>query len=452
MSRNLDHAYDEFLKRQPKKIIKAIPRYLEALGESNFRYGRFAIPTFYKPHILTPRQFHILKRVASTMAKVINTATRLYFEEGHLSHIFRVSPEAADLIRIDPGYSQSVVLSRFDALLQGESLKLIELNCDSPAGAAYTDLAEEALLKDPSLSEFVEEFQLVRSERMDQLLNALLATYEEFGGYENPHIAIVDWRSVRTKTEFASLQKHFEERGYRTSIADPRELKYKGGKLYHKNLRINLVYRRLLFDDMLDRLDEMEDLVRAYRERAICMVNPLRSRLASTKDLLSIMTNPEYDHFFTENENRIKREHILWTRRLADADDFYGRKKIYIIDFLKDEKENLVLKPSRSFGGHGVTIGRETRDEDWNAAIDSALKEDWVIQDFADIPIMTVPVIVNDTLDFAYKKYNYNALVFGGRFAGGFVRLSDESVINVARGGGLIPSTVTEMIPDRPGD
>ena len=446
---NYDHAYDEYLKAHEPEIVKAIPRYLEGLEKKHFRYGRFQIPTFYKPHLITSKQVHYLKRISSTISQIVQTAIRLYFEEGHLSYVFRLSPEAAELIKIDPGYSSSVVFSRYDALMEGESVKIVELNCDSPAGAVYTDQVEEALLAEEPLKEFIHQHQLAATERARSILDSLLGAYEEFGGYETPNIAIIDWRKARTLQEFEYLKAYFESRGYKTTIADPRDLKYKGGKLYHKNMWVRLVFRRAIFDELLDRLDECEDLIKAYRDHAICMVNPLRSRLASTKALLSILTNPEYDHFFTENENKIKRECIPWTRRLVDAEDFYGGKKIYLIDFLKDEKETLVLKPSSGYGGKDVKIGKETHDDDWNATIDKALKGDWVVQEYVNIPILTVPVVINNKLDFEYKKYNFNILVYGGKYVGGFSRLSDESVINVARGGGLIPSLVSENIPDR---
>jgi len=449
MTKNLDHAFDQYLKSHEPEIIKAIPRFNERLEKTKFRYGRFTIPTFYKPLFLTPKQVALLKRVSSTVSRILNTATRLYFEEGHLSYIYKINPEAAELIKIDPGYSQSVVLSRFDALLEGESLKLVELNCDAPAGAAYGDHVENIFLSEESIQDFVREQQLVKSERIQCLLQALLEAYEEFGGFETPNIAIVDWRSARTTAEFEFIKDFFESKGYATTIADPRELKFRGGKLYHKNMRINIVYRRALFEELLDRLDEVQDLIKAYRERAICMVNSLRSRIASTKAMLSILTNPEYDHFFTDSENRIKYDHLPWTRRLADAESFYGNNKIYLIDFLKDEKETLILKPSTGYGGRDVHIGAETPDAQWNAVIDKALKSDWVMQKYVNIPIITVPEIVNDKLDFAYKKYNFNLLVFGGRYAGGFARLSSESVINVARGGGLVTALETDAPPER---
>lgn len=452
MFKNLDHEFDEYLKARQSTVVSAIQKFPENLQKTCFRYGRFTIPTFYKAYFLTPKQEHLLKRVSSTMAQIINNAARLYFEEGHLSHVYRMTPEAAELIKIDPGYSQPVVFARFDALLEGESLKLIEFNTDSPAGTAYTDQLEEVLFSEPVLQDFFKENELVQHSRVQNILNALLTTYEEFGGFETPQIAIIDWKNVRTAPEYEYLKAFFESKGYKTTIADPRELKYKGGKLYHKSFRVHLIYRRVIFDELLERLDEVEDMIKAYKERAVCMVNPLRSRLASSKAILSILTNPEYEHFFTENENKMKRDHIPWTRRLMDAEGFYGGKKMYLIDFLKDEKDTLVLKPSSAFGGRDVTIGRETPDSVWNEVIDKALKGDWVVQEYINIPIMSVPEIVNQKLDFGYKKYNFNMLVSGGKYAGSFVRLSSESMINVAKGGGLIPAIAPEHIPERFGN
>jgi hypothetical protein len=449
VTKNLDFAYDEHLKANTDTIVPAIPRFLERLEQTFFKFGRFMIPTFYKPYILTPKQEHLMKRVSSLLSQVINTAIRLYFEEAHLSHVYHISPEAAELMKIDPGFSQSVVFSRFDALLEGESLKIVEFNCDAPAGTAYTDQVEEVLLSEAPLQPFFEQNHLRTTHRAQNILNSLLAAYEEFGGLEAPQIAIMDWRHVRTRAELEYMKAFFESKGYKAVIADPRELKYKGGKLYHKNFKVDIIYRRAIFDEIVERLDEVEDLIKAYRDRAVCMVNPLRSRLASTKALLSILTNPEYDHFFTESENKAKREHIPWTRRLTDAEDFYGRKKIYLIDFLKDEKETLVLKPSSGVGGKDVTIGRETPDSDWNAVMDKALKGDWVVQEYVNVPIMTVPVIINNKLDFAYKKYNLSMMVCGGKYTGAFVRVSDESMINVAKGGGLITTLAAEPIPER---
>ncbi len=453
MTANIDYAYDQYLKAHEAQAVPAILRFKEKLKGPAFSYGRFPVPAFYKAYFVSSKQQRLLKRVSSSFSEIINKTARLYFEEAQTRSHFRLSPEAEELIKIDPGYSRHVVFSRFDALMEGESLKLLEFNCDTPAGASYTDQLEAAFLSEELVWPFAGEHHLAASERVQSILSTLLSVYEEFGGYETPQIAIVDWRHAKTTAEFEHMKSHFESKGYKTTIADPRELQYKGGKLYHKGFRVHLIYRCVAFDELVERLDEVQDLLRAYKDKAVCMVNPLRSRLASSKSIFSLLTTPEFDRFFTENENEIKRQHLPWTRCLSAAEDFYGHRKVFLIDFLKDEKETVVLKPfGSSRGARNVHIGRETPDGDWNAVVDKALKEEeWVIQEYVSVPAMTVPEVVNQKLDFIYKKYNFNLLVFGGKYAGGFVRLSDESVINVATGGGLMPALWSDVVPDHLG-
>lgn len=449
MSKNLDFAYDEYLKSREEEAVQAIAGFNKQLERESLRYARFAIPSYYKPHLVSPEQEHLLKRAAAALTSALNIAIHLFFEERHFTHLVRMPQPIRDLIKIDPGYSQSIVFARYDALLEGMSLKVLEFNSDTEAGAGYADQLEEMLLTDPLLEDFFKENLIKTTDRVQSILDTLLAVYEEFGGLETPKIALVDWKNVRTIRELEYLKQRFESKGYKTTIADPRELKFKGGKLYHKDFRVDILYRRVALDELIERADEVQEMIRAYEKRAVCMVNPLRARLASTKALLSILTNPEYDHFFTENENQIKRECLPWTRRTEDAKAFYGGKTVYLLDFLKDEKETVVLKPSVTYGGKGVMIGRETRDQDWNEAIDKAIKGDWVVQEFVNVPILTVPRVVNRKLDFDYKKYNFNMLVFGGKYVGGFARLSQETVVNVARNGGFVPSIAGEIEPER---
>ncbi len=443
-TRNIDYAYEQYLLSNEKKTIEAIHQFEDKLHHSYIKYGRFTIPTFFKPHFLTAKQARLIHSVCDHLARMVDRIGDLYLHDPTLKDGFSMSPEAEELVRIDPGYSRTVALARFDCFVEGESIRFIELNCDSPAGMGYTDTLEQLLFETDELKDFFESAHMQREIRAQKLLDALLGVYEEFGGFETPQIAIVDWKTVRTRPEFDILKLFFEGKGYKTTIADPRELRYKSGKLYHGNFRIDLLYRRAIFNELLEKLRDVNDMMRAYKDRAVCMVNPLRSRLASSKALLSILTNPGYDHLFSATENEIKRQHIPWTRRVLDAERFYGGKKAYLIDFLKDEKDTLVLKPAEGYGGKDVTIGSETRDEEWNHTIDKALKSSWVVQEFVNPPFMTVPTIINHKLEFTAKKMNTGCFVFNGVYAGSLSRLSDESVVNVSRGGGLVPAIVCE--------
>jgi uncharacterized circularly permuted ATP-grasp superfamily protein len=443
-TRNIEHAYDQYLVTHERLAVEAIRRFEDQLHHSFVKFGRFTIPTFFKPHFLTSKQARLIHTVCDNLVRSMDRVADLYLRDSSLKEVFALTPEAEELIRIDPGYSRTAAITRLDCFIEGESVKFIELNSDSPAGMGYADSLEQLLLESPDLREFFETVHVQREIRTQKLLDGLLNVYEQFGGFETPQIAIVDWKTVRTRPEFDAVKMFFEEKGYRTTIADPRELRFKSGKLYHGNFRIDLLYRRVIFNELLEKLRDVGDFIKAYKERAVCVVNSLRSRLASSKAILSIFTNPGYDHLFSEKENVIKREHIPWTRRMADAEKFYGGKKIYLIDFLKDEKESLVLKPAESYGGKDVTIGRETRDEEWNFTIDKAIKSNWVVQEFVSPPIMTVPAVMNHKIEMTAKKVNTGCFVFDGVYSGSFSRLSDETVINVSRGGGLVPAIVCE--------
>jgi len=331
-----------------------------------------------------------------------------------------------------------------DGFLEGESLKLVEFNTDSPAGAAYAERIGELIIAQKELTPFFEMYHLKWEQRIKRILDSLLRCYEEFGGSERPQIAIVDWRTVRTRPEFEIIKNVFEEKGYKTVIADPRDLRYRGGKLYYEHFKIDLVYRRAIFNELMAKADEVEDFLKAYKDRAVCVVNPFRSKIAGTKAILSILSNPAYERFFTDKENEFKRELIPWTRQLMDAERFYGDKKVFLIDFLKDEKDFLILKPQDSYDAKDVFVGRETPEEDWNSALDKALKENWVFQEFVNVPIMSVPEAVSNKLDFVYKKVSIGLYTSDGKYAGAMSRLCDDVIISVAHGAGLIPCVVAE--------
>jgi len=444
VSVNLDHAYDEYLASHPKEAIRALGNFESALHGSLVKFGRSVLPTYFKPHFLSEKQERLLKNAAEMTIKIINRVIELYNKEPYLRSHFEIDPEAEEWLLLDPGYKQSVVFTRIDGFLEGESLKLVEFNTDSPAGAAYADKIGDLILEQKDLKPLFDQYQLKHEARVEKILAALLSCYGEFGGSERPQIAIVDWRTVKTRPEFEMIKNFFEEKGYKTVIADPRDLRYRGGKLYHEHFRVDLVYRRVIFNELMDKIDEVQDLLKAYKEKAVCVVNPLCSKLAGTKAILSFLTNPGYDKFFTEKENQFKTEYLPWTRQLTDSERFYGNKKIFLIDFLKDEKDFLVLKPRDSYDAKDVFVGRETPEEEWNRVLDKALKENWVFQEFVNVPIMSVPETVNNKLDFVYKKVSIGLYTCGPKYAGAMSRLCDDTIISVAHGGALIPCMVVE--------
>jgi uncharacterized circularly permuted ATP-grasp superfamily protein len=112
-------------------------------------------------------------------------------------------------------------------------------------------------------------------------------------------------------------------------------------------------------------------------------------------------------------------------------------------------KELLVLKPSNKYGGKDVHIGKETTQPVWENLIQNHLGDhSWVVQDYVDIPTDMYPEIT-DRIQFKPKYVNINPYAIHGSYCGTITRVSDNQVINVSAGGGLVPTlTVEKLEPD----
>src|SRR5206468_2755099 len=100
----------------------------------------------------------------------------------------------------------------------------------SPAGLGYSEALAELFRTLPVMRRFEERYEARSFPLMATMLDALLASYREWGGKATmPRIAIVDWREVPTWSEFEILQERFERRGIPTLVCDPKDLELKGG-------------------------------------------------------------------------------------------------------------------------------------------------------------------------------------------------------------------------------
>ena len=124
---------------------------------------------------------------------------------------------------------------------------------------------------------------------------------------------------------------------------------------------------------------------------------------------------------------------------VIDLDGSFDGKPVNLLDFLRENRAGMVLKPVGLFGGKNVAIGHEMSDREWQEALETAVKERYVAQEYIPIPEISLPVYDQNGLRFENKKVNINFFAFNGVYAGGMARVSDSSIINISAGGGLIP-------------
>jgi uncharacterized circularly permuted ATP-grasp superfamily protein len=277
-----------------------------------------------------------------------------------------------------------------------------------------------------------------------RLLQALLSAYRESGGEEeHPHIAIVDWQGVSTESEFHVLQKYFTAEGSETTIADPRKLSYTNGWLTSGDFRIDIVYKRVVIHEFLDRCDENHPLARAYADGRVCMANSFRTKVAHKKTVFAILSDPQFEQFFTPTEIQAFRRHIPWTRRVGKFQTTFEEAEHDLIDLIRGERRRFVLKPNDDYGGHGVFLGWEMADDDWASAIAIALERPYVVQERAPLKKIPMPAFANG-LRLEEMFVDFNPFLFNNEVEGALIRLSSSALLNVTSGGGQTALLVLE--------
>ena len=427
------------------------PRFTTAFAESmrakRLTFGQRVHCPFLRPFFLSTQDEARIRTAAETIAAIGERVIRAALESDDLYEQLGVTEQEDALIDIDPGYQTASTASRLDAFLLPDALHFAEYNAESPAAIGYTQRLCELFDSTVMMGRFRERRQVRHYKVIEALLGALIASYREWGGTaEPPTIAIVDWRDVPTWTEFELLRDAFQAAGVPTVVCDPRELLFGGGSLSAEGTRIDLVYRRVLVNDIVARPAECQALVDACAARAVCMANTFRCKLAHKKAFFAVLTDPANASLFSRNELEMIHAHVPWTRVLDDAEAQKGDWRGDLLELVHLSRERLVLKPNDEYGGKGVILGWEATDGEWSEKVESALADPygtWVVQERIPVRRETFPqfdasgrVSMNDMLvDFA-------PYLFRGQVGGYLTRLSASGLANVTSGGGQVPAFV----------
>jgi uncharacterized circularly permuted ATP-grasp superfamily protein len=425
----------------------ACMRFAGSLREKKLTFGDRLHCPFLRPFLLTDRDERRIRAAAETIASAgERVAEAAMTSPGLLNELGMTEPEIR-LATIDPGYATASTASRLDAFLLPDSLHFAEYNAESPAGLGYTQRLAELFDQHPTTARFRERYTIRYHHTIVAMLSALLASYAEWGGRASPPtVAIVDWREVPTWTEFEILRDAFVAAGVPTIVHDPRDLVFDGRTLTAGGQKIDLVYRRVLINDILDRADECRALVDAYSARAVCVANTFRCKLAHKKAFFAVLTDSRYDGLFSADQLAAIRAHIPWTRILADTATERRGRRGGLLRIAREAREQLVLKPNDEYGGTGVVLGWEASESAWDDALKSALAEPtgtWVVQERIPVRREIFPQFDGEgTVTFRDMLVDMAPYLFRGRMGGYLTRLSATGLANVTSGGGQVPAFV----------
>jgi len=192
------------------------------------------------------------------------------------------------------------------------------------------------------------------------------------------------------------------------------------------------------------RAAECKALVDAVAANAVCMANHFRCKIPHVKAFFAVLTDERNDALFSFGERELIRKHVPWTRVVADVRTAHHGEPVELLALLRNERENLVLKPSDEYGGSGVTLGWESSEATWDETIEKAMTASegcWIVQERIPIRREVFPWIQpGGEVEFRDMLVDFAPYLFRGKVSGFLTRLSATGLANVTSGGGQIPA------------
>jgi hypothetical protein len=333
----------------------------------------------------------------------------------------------------------------FTSPMWKDSLKFVEPNMSGIGGLHLVPTCE-GIVADvvvPVLQAYDPQLRLELGQDIRELLIQEVQDHLEVLGRKAQNVCFVEPKYAGSgPDEQQALAEYYHQRyGLKIMHADPAELTLRDGEVYYEGDVVDLAYRDYAVSDLVTLQQQgvsVEPMRTLFRQNR--MISSIAAEL-DQKSCWEILTDPQFTQkYFTTDERQVFRRHILWTRILSD------RKTVLpdgqtgdLLSYVRRERESMVLKPNRAYGGEGVVIGPSQSQADWDAALARSLEDDarWVVQQLASIPLSEFPVLDPDGkvhLEPFYTVMGFAPSKYGLAILG---RASQRQVVNVAQRGGM---------------
>lgn len=430
--------FAELLSHAPQQAWDEIEAIRQNLVSERILFGDKPIPLILAPVVLSRARWRHLRQQMADLNRLLTRLEPLMHQSRWLDWLgFR--PAEQEWIQLPQQLRSGLSISRVDGFLSENphtphDYKVVELNIDSPGGGAFLDVGSRVVQDSELWQAFAQRAPgrtIPFSESLFDHLETVWASHLEdhpqiSSASGKPRIAIVDWITVSTHREFELLAEGLRLRGFDTLVADPRELQFSSGRLRdYDGKPIDLVYRRVLVEDMLRDPGGSRALVEACRHQAVCMVNSFASKPLTVKSLLALFHDPEGRELLQESERRLVDDLIPVTLRLTPEN----------IELVRRDKDNFVLKPADGWGAQGLYLGWRCRRDEWDAHLKrSQAIGGYVAQERVDIPSRSLPTWTGQQWESFPYMFDLSPYGLAEHAVSPLVRLSPSEVLNVKQG------------------
>ena len=428
----------DLLQESPHEAHEEFEQIGRHLVEERLLFGDKPLPLIFPPFVLSRARWDNLCQSLDELNQILADLEPKLLEKRWLDWLGFV-PEEQEWIRFADQLRPGQTISRIDGFL-GEDpsnagdYQIVELNIDSPGGGAFLDASSDIVVA----SQMWKKFQKLAPGRIIGFRQALFDHLERVWNYflqdnpemsaptGKPRIAIVDWVTVSTHREFELLAEGLRELGYDTLVADPRELSFSLGRLRcYDGKPIDMVYRRVLVEDMLRDPAGSRAIIEAVQQKAVCLVNNFASKPLTVKSLLALFHDPLAEELLDTQQLRTIRKLIPLTLKLEEKN----------VKQVVEEQERFVLKPADGWGAQGLYLGWRCTKEEWSEHVRRSLAlGGYVAQERVAIPKRSLPTWTGQQWECFSYLFDISPYGLAEKSVSPLVRLSPSEVLNVKRG------------------
>ncbi|QTL98376.1 hypothetical protein GM661_10530 [Iocasia frigidifontis] len=439
---NLIDEYLRVVKGDIENYYKDYQFLKERVKNSTAIYKGEPVDFLYQPLFFTKEEVRGFENLLMILNRIIKKVINEYRNSAKFRSYFAFPELMEELLLVEPGYGVDIPMGRFDIFYQPDaSVKFCELNTDGASAMNEVRVLQKVMLDAKALNIIKKNYQLTGFELFYSWLDTIIKNYRIFAEGKNkkdrPNIAIMDFDGEGTIYEFKEFQKRFIQAGYQTVICDPRDFNYTNGKLYYKNIEIDLIYRRATTGRLIEESKSITDFIKAYKDGAVCVVGGLVSQIIHNKLFFAILHDKKKVDFLTEQEYDFIKRYIPYTAVIADANS-------KVMDSLLDNKNKYILKPFDRFAGKGVYAGRDFSNFKWQDIVARVRSRDYLLQEFVEIPGREM--ISEKEGKLLIERYGYllGLFSYNGLLQGLYTRVGRKNIIAAAGESFTIPNYIIE--------
>jgi len=276
---------------------------------------------------------------------------------------------------------------------------------------------------------------------VDGLVDILLEAHRSLSGSNSGAIAVVaEEETLDDVTENINLAKRLDAiDGISGMLSAPNEIELINGRVCLRGQPVSVIFMDFNTDVLmaLHRKHGLSPLLQAVKEHRV--INPRGTEPFNVKSMFEVITGSFKDHFQKEIVKRTP-----WTRQFYERKTDGPRGEVIddLIEWTRNNWNDLVLKPERGYSGHGVRVG--VVNDDIEEAINLALVQgDYIVQEKIPLSLWSeeIPFVNNEKIDLKQYQTDFRCLM-GSSGLVGFVGRYGGVPTNVGSGGGFQPLAI----------